>query len=183
MPIVINEIVITSPPPVAREPYLQIKLEDTLVSSWQTSAAAPLDGEIHIESFSWGVSQLGAQASHFGGRLLTAQDLTGEQHGARGGGTTPGDVVVVQQPDAAAAGATPKEFTVTKKTDTALAGGDDDLLIGGLTTHDDAARTGEVDLNDFNQVRNNFGASGMAESALGDGSVRFLQAGVDAGVW
>ncbi len=160
MPVVINEIVIKSPPPVAQEPYLRIKLEDTLVSSWQTSAADAHGGQIHIESFSWGISQTGAHASAFEGRFLTARDLTGEQDGASaesGGGrdlllggagadragrgeTTLGDIVVVKQLDKAAPG-----------------GAGDDLLIGGTTGYD--------------------------AMALGDGSVRFVNAGLDSGIW
>jgi hypothetical protein len=85
MPIVIKEIVIKAPPP---PPDPQ---------------PASAGGEIHIESFSWGASQIGAPASHFDGKFLAARDLTDEQ-GSIGKATF-------------------KEFTVTKKTDTAPATG------------------------------------------------------------
>jgi hypothetical protein len=84
MPIVVKEIAIS-------------------VSVGDPADARPA-GEIHIESFSWGLSQTGAHAaSGFDGRLLAAQDLSAEQ--------------------GAAGKAEPKEFTITKKTDTAAADG------------------------------------------------------------
>lgn len=71
------------------EPYLEVKLESTLISSYSVSgagdAASGPGREIHVESFSWGVSQSGgfAESGFFDGRLLTAQDLTDEQAGSR----------------------------------------------------------------------------------------------------
>lgn len=41
------------------ESAYEVKLETVLVSSYQTGGHASAGGEIHIESFSWGVSQSG----------------------------------------------------------------------------------------------------------------------------
>jgi hypothetical protein len=172
MPVVINEIVIQSPPPDAEPPALEVKLPDAIISSYQTSGhdagAAPASGE----SFSWFIAHEGAS---FDGRLLTADDLRRDQDsgGTRSSGeTTLGDVVVVKQID--------------KAGEPAAFGQGTDLLLGGAG---DDADGGDVDLNDFSAMQDNFGTGGMADGpggallGFGDGSVRFVSAGVDGGVW
>ena len=44
-----------------------IDMPDVLVTSWQSSTTA---GEIHVESFSWGTSNMGSHAAPGGGTIL-----------------------------------------------------------------------------------------------------------------
>ncbi len=160
MPVVINEIVIKSPPPDAEPPALEVKLPDAIISSYQTSGhdagAVPASGE----SFSWYIAHEGAS---FDGRLLTAHDLTRDQDtgGTRSSGeTTLGDVVVVKQLDGVA-----------------------DAPSGAFSA-EPAAGAGIQDRGDYIvDFAADMTVIEAAASGLGDGSVRFVSAGVDGGVW
>lgn len=80
-----------------------VDMPDVLVTSWQSSATAAGHDEIHIESFSWGVSQAGNHGAAAIDWILEIDGIKGESESAAALDAAITDLLPADDGDAAAA--------------------------------------------------------------------------------